>query len=115
SQLKMNCIPYLYSLCLFVRDVMFFFFQAEDGIRDLIVTGVQTCALPISASASQVVSARPSLVQSIAFPRAAPLLRFETMSSTESPRIAMPYQSGKKPAPGPSGPRYSHCRAWITM
>src|SRR5206468_8326551 len=24
-----------------------FFFQAEDGIRDLIVTGVQTCALPI--------------------------------------------------------------------
>src|SRR2546421_5648003 len=28
--------------------VIFFFFQAEDGIRDLIVTGVQTCALPIS-------------------------------------------------------------------
>src|SRR6266496_5078188 len=27
----------------------FFFFQAEDGIRDLDVTGVQTCALPISA------------------------------------------------------------------
>src|SRR5438552_9985078 len=28
----------------------FFFFQAEDGIRDDLVTGVQTCALPISAS-----------------------------------------------------------------
>src|SRR2546421_6485543 len=28
--------------------LLFFFFQAEDGIRDLIVTGVQTCALPIS-------------------------------------------------------------------
>src|SRR5256885_5020953 len=28
-----------------------FFFQAEDGIRDYKVTGVQTCALPISASA----------------------------------------------------------------
>src|SRR5436309_13290819 len=27
-----------------------FFFQAEDGIRDFHVTGVQTCALPISAS-----------------------------------------------------------------
>src|SRR5215469_17282366 len=27
----------------------FFFFQAEDGIRDLYVTGVQTCALPISS------------------------------------------------------------------
>src|SRR2546430_4626097 len=31
-----------YRLCL-----SFFFFQAEDGIRDLTVTGVQTCALPI--------------------------------------------------------------------
>src|SRR6266850_6547580 len=28
---------------------MFFFFQAEDGIRDYKVTGVQTCALPISS------------------------------------------------------------------
>src|SRR2546430_7497700 len=28
--------------------LLFFFFQAEDGIRDLTVTGVQTCALPIS-------------------------------------------------------------------
>ena len=27
---------------------VFFFFQAEDGIRDIGVTGVQTCALPIS-------------------------------------------------------------------
>src|SRR2546430_10203452 len=31
---------------------VFFFFQAEDGIRDLTVTGVQTCALPISMAAS---------------------------------------------------------------
>src|SRR2546426_3800830 len=29
------------------RTVSFFFFQAEDGIRDYKVTGVQTCALPI--------------------------------------------------------------------
>src|SRR2546429_2944221 len=28
---------------------VFFFFQAEDGIRDVAVTGVQTCALPISS------------------------------------------------------------------
>src|SRR6266404_8787106 len=28
--------------------IFFFFFQAEDGIRDKLVTGVQTCALPIS-------------------------------------------------------------------
>src|SRR5260221_8312725 len=31
-----------------VGDESFFFFQAEDGIRDHCVTGVQTCALPIS-------------------------------------------------------------------
>src|SRR5256886_7408327 len=30
--------------------LVFFFFQAEDGIRDLTVTGVQTCALPIFAA-----------------------------------------------------------------
>src|SRR2546421_6267829 len=36
-------VPSSFTVLLF-----FFFFQAEDGIRDLIVTGVQTCALPIS-------------------------------------------------------------------
>src|SRR5205807_7577056 len=33
---------------LFLSLFFFFFFQAEDGIRDYKVTGVQTCALPIS-------------------------------------------------------------------
>src|SRR2546430_4669375 len=32
------------------HPVIFFFFQAEDGIRYLTVTGVQTCALPISST-----------------------------------------------------------------
>src|SRR2546430_5229830 len=43
-----------------VRDVrccLFFFFQAEDGIRDLTVTGVQTCALPISYRSDQLAAA----------------------------------------------------------
>src|SRR3989441_840652 len=31
-----------------INHIFFFFFQAEDGIRDKLVTGVQTCALPIS-------------------------------------------------------------------
>src|SRR5438270_4879600 len=35
-------------LVLVWQFLFFFFFQAEDGIRDLTVTGVQTCALPIS-------------------------------------------------------------------
>src|SRR5258708_28612786 len=33
--------------------MLFFFFQAEDGIRDDLVTGVQTCALPISLSSAE--------------------------------------------------------------
>src|SRR6266496_4593149 len=33
--------------------LFFFFFQAEDGIRDLYATGVQTCALPISRPATR--------------------------------------------------------------
>src|SRR2546430_5714959 len=38
----------LVSSFLIIIILFFFFFQAEDGIRDLTVTGVQTCALPIS-------------------------------------------------------------------
>ena len=36
------CVGVCVCVCLF------FFFQAEDGVRDRLVTGVQTCALPIS-------------------------------------------------------------------
>src|SRR2546430_12111808 len=52
--------------------IFFFFFQAEDGIRDLTVTGVQTCALPIypdfgprrihPTAGATAVGARPFLV-----------------------------------------------------
>src|SRR5690349_22835410 len=39
----------LMNILVLIENVscVFFFFQAEDGIRDLYVTGVQTCALPI--------------------------------------------------------------------
>src|SRR5690606_26864350 len=40
-----------------------FFFQAEDGIRDFHVTGVQTCALPISAESGRYIRSRPMLWQ----------------------------------------------------
>src|SRR6266542_1754890 len=51
-----SVIKYLHMLLLFLSfshelthiTHIFFFFQAEDGIRDPPVTGVQTCALPIS-------------------------------------------------------------------
>src|SRR5205085_2999597 len=38
----------------------FFFFQAEDGIRDLTVTGVQTCALPIWLKSPIFIAQRPA-------------------------------------------------------
>src|SRR5690606_41038460 len=41
------CVRHFISF-LFYFFFFFFFFQAEDGIRDFHVTGVQTCALPIS-------------------------------------------------------------------
>src|SRR3712207_7569455 len=39
-------------------DYIFFFFQAEDGIRDIGVTGVQTCALPIFLAVDSFVNKR---------------------------------------------------------
>src|SRR5260221_9769352 len=45
SRWRRRCIT-----CSSVSCILFFFFQAEDGIRDHCVTGVQTCALPICAS-----------------------------------------------------------------
>src|SRR5258708_17061407 len=45
---------------LVVLVTFFFFFQAEDGIRDDLVTGVQTCALPISTSPR--IGSRPPIV-----------------------------------------------------
>src|SRR2546422_3873465 len=44
--------------------VMFFFFQAEDGIRDVAVTGVQTCALPICRPRKGTHAGEPSQVTS---------------------------------------------------
>src|ERR1039457_7467314 len=43
--------------------VFFFFFQAEDGIRDYKVTGVQTCALPICICAAQSEGAKSAAEQ----------------------------------------------------
>src|SRR5207247_6484381 len=42
-----NTLCLIFSLLTYFIFFFFFFFQAEDGIRDPLVTGVQTCALPI--------------------------------------------------------------------
>src|SRR5438874_8015196 len=47
KDIRLYVLSYSTSIGCIVRR-FFFFFQAEDGIRDLYVTGVQTCALPIS-------------------------------------------------------------------
>src|SRR5438552_9036020 len=53
--------------------LFFFFFQAEDGIRDDLVTGVQTCALPIldcPATGTRPVSRLPVAIRADRNPRA---------------------------------------------
>src|SRR5205823_9926371 len=47
----MICLCFLSTIVFFF---FFFFFQAEDGIRDKLVTGVQTCALPISRNLTDI-------------------------------------------------------------
>src|SRR5689334_24938948 len=53
--------------------VVFFFFQAEDGIRDGTVTGVQTCALPIYAEIDPIYSNGGESQQLHQVPRMEPL------------------------------------------
>src|SRR5690606_41195896 len=57
------------------RIFVSFFFQAEDGIRDFHVTGVQTCALPISSNATSAASIPSSEV-----PDMSPITRTATRS-----------------------------------
>src|SRR5258708_109802 len=61
--------------------LFFFFFQAEDGIRDDLVTGVQTCALPISGT-----------------PDMRSLSAYSTPSSTSGSHSARPIQAGATPS-----------------
>src|SRR5947208_15151741 len=52
----------------------FFFFQAEDGIRDDLVTGVQTCALPISREALAPVGAVRETTSEVLWRELGPIL-----------------------------------------
>src|SRR5256886_3521352 len=75
---------------------LFFFFQAEDGIRDLTVTGVQTCALPICSlpsleRARWAKMSRISAVRSMTFrPSASEMLRswLGESGSSQTTRLA---------------------------
>src|SRR5438105_10808122 len=65
----------------YVHVEFFFFFQAEDGIRDPLVTGVQTCALPILAPSS---STRTELPARAARPPKAPGASTRTRSNSRT-------------------------------
>src|SRR5207302_58972 len=104
-----------------------FFFQAEDGIRDFHVTGVQTCALPISAkSVSRRNEARfrasPGTIQSKAAGRifraggnstSRPLAEFPSSASAESTPNTEPrkHRSNFDAAHTPSRPIHQPRRA----
>src|SRR3712207_1952695 len=70
------------------HKVSIFFFQAEDGIRDIGVTGVQTCALPIFRSDPMVIVAGDSGVGKSSLCRAAvaPQVEAGALSDGEGPR-----------------------------
>src|SRR5207302_6773438 len=82
--------PYLFRYL-----VLFFFFQAEDGIRVFHVTGVQTCALPISSPPAS--TRRPPLVSISSCSEVSPCWWPPSCGEKRQPR----------PWPGPrrSGPR----------
>src|SRR5204862_1368703 len=80
----------------------FFFFQAEDGIRDLYVTGVQTCALPIFRSRSRRHSHLTTRLSEGTYPVTGPGGRF----SAEE-RVAPSWPGGgwlRSPDAGPRAP-----------
>src|SRR5690349_23243430 len=73
----------------FCFSFFFFFFQAEDGIRDLYVTGVQTCALPISGHCCPSKERNPTLTPGATAPQ----------SSFERKRRACPRQRPRRCRP----------------
>src|SRR2546427_5913304 len=92
---------------------LFFFFQAEDGIRDLTVTGVQTCALPISFAAYYyqrsvgeiAVTALPPQLREMTAEQLARRLRPTKAAAKRAAKAAKEEQAqqapGSAPAPAP--------------
>src|SRR2546430_12892116 len=64
-----NVYSIINLLYVYLHVVCFFFFQAEDGIRDLTVTGVQTCALPISSPGLPIAASTCRCISAASFSR----------------------------------------------
>src|SRR2546430_8901212 len=65
--------------------VVVFFFQAEDGIRDLTVTGVQTCALPIYAD-------HPIILEAMKFPEPVISVAIEPKTKADQDKLSLALQ-----------------------
>src|SRR5216684_6286989 len=84
----------------------FFFFQAEDGIRDVAVTGVQTCALPISPASKAAVMAftpaairsRAKLITRMLLAVATPMHMIAPVSAGTESVVTVPYRIQTMPA-----------------
>src|SRR6266496_4670697 len=92
----------------------FFFFQAEDGIRDLYVTGVQTCALPISCCRPP--GRPPGSSCTARWSRPARTTRSAPRGSASAPRSAVPPPSSTRCSTRCTGPvsATSTCRCCRT-
>src|SRR5690606_41208802 len=79
-----------------------FFFQAEDGIRDFHVTGVQTCALPISRQGGDGGSAHGHLpLSSLTLGLRAPLAKKRPADAVQGLRPPRPCCKHRRPASSP--------------
>src|SRR5260370_32834438 len=77
----------VYSLVVWVSvRLLFFFFQAEDGIRDSSVTGVQTCALPIYADYRQFAIDCQQAIRELAIVRVVGILQGQLDGLTQQMR-----------------------------
>src|SRR2546422_8037410 len=74
-------------------NCFFFFFQAEDGIRDVAVTGVQTCALPISIALAK----RYPRVQGVVLDQTATVARQLIRKRSEERRVGKECRSRWSP------------------
>src|SRR2546430_5113996 len=81
--------------------VFFFFFQAEDGIRDVTVTGVQTCALPISPDRGA--PRHPGLPRPARQDRQGLAAQPEAAPPSGLLRLSRPFDLGNRQLPGAFG------------
>src|SRR2546422_185925 len=110
----------IHNVCLYSQSFsyLFFFFQAEDGIRDVAVTGVQTCALPISAVVNAIAERYVAVAADLKRQRLTELTKIldeqlsaaqkslqDAEAALQSYRVATITLPSDRPVPAPSGGR----------